>query len=994
MRLSIAGKGVILVVLPLVFEFLFVGILYRSWLITEAQIDEQLRGQALVEQTDILMRELIAASYSITLKAILPDAGSSLDSTNQAQNAINQTLERIDNLSAYNDSARHRLNKIRDAIASFFACLDRFSQMDMQSKLSGLTGAEMAEIRANLLFVDDSLKSFRLAATTAQQDRSRQEITRTSDLKLLLLFAFFLNLAITIGLALSFARSISLRLYKLAENTRRVSSRMPTLPLLGGNDELSSLDLVIHTMAEQLQDAEEQRKHLNTLLRDRLKEPLANAGQQLQKLQAAPDLPTQAQGKLSKAAVNLDRLIKLLNDLTQLEEIDSGHIELHKSELKSGEIVQKSIESLQSLSSKKGIKINCFENDLSFVGDANRLTQVLINLLSNAIKFSPQNGEICIDVIDQGDNLEFRVKDQGPGVPRELQKKIFERYEQTNREDATSRGGAGLGLNICLLIAESHHGSMGVDSEPGKGSEFWLRLPKLAQLSTVAEPSQKDAVKAVPVLQAMPERQAPAFRIWHKGLIVVAVPLLFQAAFLLILAGMLDKAQNETALQMRAMKISSIANELFRDTIVITTAAASLQANNKGSYEETSYRDALERVLLRTGTLFELEKSDKIALRKVSVLMHRSERVLLNSGKMAVSTSNESNMATFALMPARAQAIQKSLDGLAASLMDLLRKQELIEKQTPALRAKTREQIEALMIFALAASVLLSIFLAAFFSRNISRRVAVLIDNTLRFSQSDELLPALKGHDELNEFDFDFREMVKKITESQEFKRHILAVVSHELRTPLTSILGSLQLFQQGLYGSLSAEVLTLLNRSHLDIWQVVQLANDLLDIERIEAGKFPLEAKNVDLSESLRSALSQLKESLPALNFHFDCLLEKPLVFADPELTIKALSRLLVYCFEGESQTEIKLEISEEETSYVLRVPASVADLTHLAGLQAKEKFQVLEQFEDRKHKASALALALSNRLITQMGGEISAMQCSDEAAACFKVSFPKAHL
>ena len=102
---------------------------------------------------------------------------------------------------------------------------------------------------------------------------------------------------------------------------------------------------------------------------------------------------------------------------------------------------------------------------------------MLINLAANAVKFSNEGQTVKLQGKKSGEFVEFSVIDQGRGIPEENQKRIFERFSQVEKEDASLKGGTGLGLTICKVIIEAHKGEIGVESEPGKGSRFWFRIP-------------------------------------------------------------------------------------------------------------------------------------------------------------------------------------------------------------------------------------------------------------------------------------------------------------------------------------------------------------------------------------------------------------------------------------------------------------------------------------------------------------------------------------
>jgi signal transduction histidine kinase len=195
-----------------------------------------------------------------------------------------------------------------------------------------------------------------------------------------------------------------------------------------------------------------------------------------------------ALNKVKIAEADVERLIKLITDLLDLEKIAEGKSVLEVSSVPVKRLVERAVNSIVSLAEEKGINISRTIDPVNVLGDEDRLVQVIVNLLSNAIKFSPDGGEIEIEAeaLEAGASsageaersvIEITVSDRGRGVPEELRSKIFERFEQVKKTDATESGGSGLGLAICKSIVELHGGSLGVRDNSGGGSVFWLRIP-------------------------------------------------------------------------------------------------------------------------------------------------------------------------------------------------------------------------------------------------------------------------------------------------------------------------------------------------------------------------------------------------------------------------------------------------------------------------------------------------------------------------------------
>jgi PAS domain S-box-containing protein len=182
--------------------------------------------------------------------------------------------------------------------------------------------------------------------------------------------------------------------------------------------------------------------------------------------------------KVKRDQTNIERLVALINDLLDIDKIESGRMELDLRVGDVHEIFERSVAAVWDLADGKGIKIKIAPEHFDVVADADRIVQVLVNLMSNSIKFSPENSYIEISSLPMERSLEIRVTDHGRGIPADKKDLVFERFKQVSRDDATKLGGSGLGLAICKAIVEAHKGSIGVESEEGIGTTFWFKLPR------------------------------------------------------------------------------------------------------------------------------------------------------------------------------------------------------------------------------------------------------------------------------------------------------------------------------------------------------------------------------------------------------------------------------------------------------------------------------------------------------------------------------------
>jgi PAS domain S-box-containing protein len=179
----------------------------------------------------------------------------------------------------------------------------------------------------------------------------------------------------------------------------------------------------------------------------------------------------------SRTQRSIKRITHLIDDLLDVEKLESGTYELVLGRVELIDIIDEALESVDPLRKKKLITVERDSQAVSVYADRRRIYQVVTNLVSNAIKFSPEGGMIKVGCRAEGGFVEVSVRDFGPGIAPENHSSIFERFRQINRIDKPAGTGTGLGLPICQLIIQQHDGSIGVRSELGKGAEFWFRIP-------------------------------------------------------------------------------------------------------------------------------------------------------------------------------------------------------------------------------------------------------------------------------------------------------------------------------------------------------------------------------------------------------------------------------------------------------------------------------------------------------------------------------------
>jgi PAS domain S-box-containing protein len=183
-------------------------------------------------------------------------------------------------------------------------------------------------------------------------------------------------------------------------------------------------------------------------------------------------------GRMSK---NADHLVRLISDLLDVSQIESGKMTLHPATLSLQDLIEAVINRLQPIASEKQLELlySRFQGGSRIRGDHAKLEQVVANLLDNAIKFTPSGGRITIALQREGSSIKTSIRDSGIGIPPEKRSKIFERFYRIEWGLSSMQKGTGLGLYIAKNLIEMHGGQIGVNSEVGKGSEFYFILPIL-----------------------------------------------------------------------------------------------------------------------------------------------------------------------------------------------------------------------------------------------------------------------------------------------------------------------------------------------------------------------------------------------------------------------------------------------------------------------------------------------------------------------------------
>jgi signal transduction histidine kinase len=312
----------------------------------------------------------------------------------------------------------------------------------------------------------------RLAAEKKEEERARERLKH----------AIFIGIPgatfVVLLFGLVFIRNFTKRLNMLVSNAQNLPRGIALKQTVPGVDELAYLDSVLHEASNDLRQAFDYRKSLMEMVAHDLRAPLMSCQVSMQILEGKgfDDLPEMSQRNIASTQRNIARVVDLVNDLLTIEKLEASKLELNLSRTSVKSLVDEAIQIVQPTAAKRRIALENKCEESLFAVDKERMLQVLVNYFSNAIKFSPEDSSVeIVSRVEPDMATTVSVRDYGPGMSREDQARLFQKFYQA--DSGKTAKGYGLGLAICKLIVESHGGKVGVESEIGKGSRFWLTIP-------------------------------------------------------------------------------------------------------------------------------------------------------------------------------------------------------------------------------------------------------------------------------------------------------------------------------------------------------------------------------------------------------------------------------------------------------------------------------------------------------------------------------------
>jgi len=261
------------------------------------------------------------------------------------------------------------------------------------------------------------------------------------------------------------------------------------LQIANPHDELGTLALSFNELLDRLEKSFEQQRRFVADASHELRTPVAILRGETEVTLSRPDrTPEEYRETLAILRDESQRLAHIIEDLFTLTRADAGQYPLNLRALYLDELVADVLRRTRSLAISKNVTLtSSIQPELPLQADEDLLPRMLLNLLDNAIKYTPAGGNVSVDCQREGNAYVLRVVDTGPGIPPDLQPRVFERFFHADEARSRSEGdtgGAGLGLSIALWIAEAHRGRLELTRSDASGTTFTACLPVLGKSSS------------------------------------------------------------------------------------------------------------------------------------------------------------------------------------------------------------------------------------------------------------------------------------------------------------------------------------------------------------------------------------------------------------------------------------------------------------------------------------------------------------------------------
>jgi heavy metal sensor kinase len=271
-------------------------------------------------------------------------------------------------------------------------------------------------------------------------------------------------------------------LTRLASAARAIDVTNPRerLPVRGAGDELDDVALAFNETLARVDNVMGEMRQFSTALAHELRSPIAALRGEIELAAMKPEIGDAHRESAASQLEELDKLKRMIDQLLTLARAEAGQIPLAQQRVELAPLVSSVVEQVEAVAEASGLTLTAEVGDgIAVMGDPEWLERMLLNLLDNAIKFTEPGGRISVRLTNDGDAACIEVRDTGMGMTADVVPHVLERFYRADPARSPSGQGVGLGLSLVKWIVDRHHGTIDIDSQPGRGSAFSVKIKKI-----------------------------------------------------------------------------------------------------------------------------------------------------------------------------------------------------------------------------------------------------------------------------------------------------------------------------------------------------------------------------------------------------------------------------------------------------------------------------------------------------------------------------------
>ena len=456
--------------------------------------------------------------------------------------------------------------------------------------------------------------------------------------------------------------------------------------------------------------------------------------------------------------------------------------------------------------------------------------------------------------------------------------------------------------------------------------------------------------------------------IYAKGLILIAIPLCVELVFGITMFTLQRYYQSKLDRERNATEIIFHANELWVNCtqLMYVKGYFCFFGGPRPPLEEKMAHLMEGYRLLKK--LVADDRTQTANLDRMWLLTNQSLAVGKELVPLASGHSASAKMAALASNIRAMSKVEHFVDAMTPALKSFRAPEFLRSSEAGPEIEKSTRLVDTVVLGSLAASTLVALLLFTYFIRSINRGVNVVIEHTERFKQGKELEAPSGRTDELAQVDTAFHEMAAEIKEAMRAKQAIVSMISHDLRSPLTSVLGYFSSLTSGILGDASPQTIAGAEKCEKEVERLILLINDLLDLDKIDAGKFEMRFKAVSVEKIIDQAINNVSPAAEEKGVTIHGADSSAQILADPDRIVRAVANVLSTAIRlSPPGNFIETGVAESNGKVEVKVTSAGGSISQ----------EALTSLFDRYQQSGAdlrLDLPISQEIVKLHGGEIGA--------------------